>query len=63
MKSNNHMEKEVLHRVLEFLKERDIQVGVLVTDQQQQISKWMRALLKVSITQMSTQVLTNVNKA
>ena len=42
VKSSNHMEKEGLHRVLEFLKERDIQVGVLVTDRHQQIAKWMR---------------------
>ena len=39
--SSNHMEKG-LHRVLEFLKEKDLQVGTLVTDRHQQITKWIR---------------------
>ena len=36
------MEKEGLNRVLEFLKEKDLQVGTLVTDRHQQITKWIR---------------------
>lgn len=36
------MEKEGLHRVLEFMKEKDLKVGILVTDRHQQITKWMR---------------------
>ena len=33
---------EGLYRVLEFLKEKHLQVGILVTDRHQQITKWMR---------------------
>lgn len=40
--STNHMEKEGLHRVLNFTKERGLNVGVLVTDRHQQITKMMR---------------------
>lgn len=36
------MELEGLHRVLEFLKKKDLQVGTLVTDRHGQITKWMR---------------------
>ena len=36
------MEKEGLHHVLEFLKEKDLTVGILVTDRHQQITKWIR---------------------
>ena len=36
------MELEGLHRVLEFLTKKDLQVGTLVTDMHQQINKWMR---------------------
>ena len=35
--SSNHMEKEGLHQVLEFLKEKDLKVGILVTDWHQKI--------------------------
>ena len=38
--SSNHMDKEGLHRVLEFLK--DLTVGTLVTDRHQQITKWIK---------------------
>ena len=40
--SSDHMEKEGLHRVLEFLKEKDLTVGTLVTDRHQQITKWIK---------------------
>ena len=40
--SGNHVEKEGLHRVLEFLKEKDLTVGTLVTDRHQQITKWIK---------------------
>ena len=36
------MEKEGLHRVLEFLKEKDLQVGILLMDRHRQITKWIR---------------------
>ena len=36
------MEKEGLHRVLEFMKEKDLKVGILVTDRHSQITKCMR---------------------
>ena len=36
------MDKEFLHQVLEFLKEKDLKVGILVTDRHLQITKWMR---------------------
>ena len=36
------MELEGLLRVLEFLKKKNGQVGTLVTDRHQQITKWMR---------------------
>ena len=32
------MEEEDLHCVLEFLKEKDLKVGILVTDRHQQIT-------------------------
>ena len=35
------MEKEGLHRVLEFLK-KDLTVGMLVTDRHQLITKWIK---------------------
>ncbi|XP_064390936.1 uncharacterized protein LOC135338779 [Halichondria panicea] len=40
--SSNHMEKEGLIRVLEFLKKKGIKVGTLVTDRHQQIAKFIR---------------------
>ena len=36
-----HMEKEGLHRLVEFLKEEGLRVGVLVTDRHKQINKWI----------------------
>ena len=36
------MEKEGLHRVMEFLKIEGLQIGVLVTDRHKQINKWIR---------------------
>ena len=36
------MEKEGLCRVLDFLKEKGLQVGIMVTDRHQQINKWLR---------------------
>ena len=39
---SNHMEKEGLQRVLTFLDEMELQVGVLVTDRHQQITKYIR---------------------
>ena len=40
--SSNNMEKEGLQRVLQFLDENGLQVGALVTDRHQQITKWIR---------------------
>lgn len=37
-----HMEKEGLHRVLEFLYQSNLTVNVLVTDRHRQINKWLR---------------------
>ena len=40
---SNHMEKEGLERVLEFLQQQQqLQVDVLVTDRHRQINKWLR---------------------
>ena len=36
------MEKEGLHRVMDFLKIEGLQIGVLVTDRHKQINKWIR---------------------
>ena len=36
------MEKEGLHRVFEFMREKDVEVGTLFTDRHLQITKWMR---------------------
>ena len=36
------MEKEGLHRVLEFCAENKSKVGTLVTDRHKQINKWLR---------------------
>lgn len=36
------MEKEGLHRIMEFMKGEDVRVGVLVTDRHRQINKWLR---------------------
>lgn len=36
------MEKEGLQRVLKFLDEMELQVGVLITDRHQQITKYLR---------------------
>lgn len=36
------MEKEGLHRVLNFLKQKGLTVDVLVTDRHKQINKWLR---------------------
>lgn len=42
MKGSYHMEKEGLQRCLNFLKEYDLNVKVLVTDRHKQINKWLR---------------------
>ena len=39
-----HMEKEGLHRVMEFLRGENLTVGVLVTDRHRQINKWLREM-------------------
>lgn len=36
------MEKEGLHRALEYVRQNSLEVGVLVTDRHQQINKWIR---------------------
>lgn len=36
------MEKEGLHRSIEFLKGRRLDIAVLVTDRHTQINKWIR---------------------
>ena len=36
------MEKEGLHRCLEFFKEKNLEVNVLVTDRHKQINKWLQ---------------------
>ena len=36
------MEKEGLHRTMDFLKGEGLQIGVLVTDRHKQIDKWIR---------------------
>ena len=36
------MEKEGLHRIMEFMKGENLRVGVLVTDRHRQINKWLR---------------------
>ena len=36
------MEKEGLHRALEYVKQNFLEVGILVTDRHQQINKWIR---------------------
>ena len=38
------MEKEGLHRVMEFLRGENLTVGVLVTDRHRQINKWLREM-------------------
>ena len=38
------MEKEGLHRVMEFLWGENLTVGVLVTDRHRQINKWLREM-------------------
>ena len=40
------MEKERLVRVVRFLEEQDLEVGVLVTDRHRQIAKWVRENLR-----------------
>ena len=37
-----HMEKESLHRVIDFLTEKGLEISVLVTDYHKQINKWIR---------------------
>ena len=37
-----HMEKEGLHRLLEFLEVQGLKVDILVTDRHKQINKWIR---------------------
>lgn len=37
-----HMEKEGLFRVLQFIQQKGLVVGVLVTDRHRQINKWLR---------------------
>ena len=36
------MEKEGLHRVIDFLTEKGLEISVLVTDRHKQINKWIR---------------------
>ena len=42
MGGSYHMEKEGLHRVLNFLHQQKLPVDVLVTDRHRQINKWLR---------------------
>ena len=42
VKGSYHMEKEGLHRCMKFLKERNLEVDVLVTDRHKQINKWLK---------------------
>ena len=42
VKGSYHMEKEGLHRVLEFLHHNHLKVNILVTDRHRQINKWLR---------------------
>ena len=37
-----HMEKEGLHRCMEFLQGHNLTIDVLVTDRHKQINKWLR---------------------
>ena len=37
-----HMEKEGLHRVMEFLKAELLTIDTIVTDRHRQINKWLR---------------------
>ena len=37
-----HMEKEGLHRVMEFLKSELLTIDTIVTDRHRQINKWLR---------------------
>lgn len=36
------MEREGLHRVIEFVKEQELAIGIIVTDRHRQINKWLR---------------------
>lgn len=36
------MEKEGLHRCMEFLDSQDVGIDILVTDRHKQINKWLR---------------------
>ena len=36
------MEKEGLHRCMDFLKDNKLKIDVLVTDRHKQINKWLR---------------------
>ena len=36
-----YMEKEGLHRVLQFLNQENVNIGALVTDRHRQINKWL----------------------
>ena len=42
VKGSYHMEKEGLHRCMNFLKESKLKVDVLVTDRHKQINKWLK---------------------
>lgn len=42
MGGSYHMEKEGLHRVIDFLTEKGLEISVLVTDRHKQINKWIR---------------------
>ena len=42
VKGSYHMEKEGLHRCLNFLEHHDLVVDVLITDRHKQINKWLR---------------------
>ena len=39
---SSHMEKEGLHRVMEFLKSELLTIDTIVTDRHRQINKWLR---------------------
>ena len=41
MKSSNHMEKEGLLRALDFLANKSLEVGALITDRHKQIVKFV----------------------
>ena len=42
IKGSYHMEKEGLHRCMDFLQDHNLAIDVLVTNRQKQINKWIR---------------------